>query len=232
MKLALLASGNGTNVEALLKQKTNHLELIKNFMDRVIKFTKLCLEENLFGNDSIIISAGGSDYFDIVLEKFKKFSNKKVIKLLRSGCYLTHDSLRYYSSFKDIIKRNNKIKNISPGLKPALQVWGIIQSLPEKGLAIVNVGKRDISYDLDFPKPEFLFSPEIDKKPKKITNFFVTNLNDQHAYLSVPEKNNLRVGDFIAFGISHPCTTFDKWKIIFLVNNNYEVVDAIRTYLS
>jgi D-serine dehydratase len=34
----------------------------------------------------------------------------------------------------------------------------------------------------------------------------------------------------IGFGISHPCTTFDKWQVIPIINDEYDVVDAIRTY--
>jgi D-serine dehydratase len=38
------------------------------------------------------------------------------------------------------------------------------------------------------------------------------------------------VGDLIGLGISHPCTTFDKWRLIPLVNDNYDVVDCIHTF--
>lgn len=34
----------------------------------------------------------------------------------------------------------------------------------------------------------------------------------------------------MCLGISHHCMTFDKWRLIPLVTNDYEVLDAIRTY--
>jgi D-serine dehydratase len=40
----------------------------------------------------------------------------------------------------------------------------------------------------------------------------------------------LRVGDMLAFGISHPCTTFDKWKLISLVDEDYNIVGAVMTF--
>ena len=57
----------------------------------------------------------------------------------------------------------------------------------------------------------------------------ITKLNDQHAYLrgSGPEHQALRVGDLVVLGISHPCTTFDKWRWMPVVDESGRVVDAI-----
>ena len=41
---------------------------------------------------------------------------------------------------------------------------------------------------------------------------------------------DLRVGDLVGCGISHPCTAFDKWRLIPVVDDNYGVVDAVLTY--
>ena len=55
-------------------------------------------------------------------------------------------------------------------------------------------------------------------------------LNGQHANLAIdagaPEP---RVGDRVALGISHPCTTFDKWRWMALVDDGYDVLGAIVT---
>jgi D-serine deaminase-like pyridoxal phosphate-dependent protein len=37
------------------------------------------------------------------------------------------------------------------------------------------------------------------------------------------------VGDIVACGISHPCTAFDKWQLIPVVEDEH-VVDLIRTF--
>jgi D-serine dehydratase len=33
----------------------------------------------------------------------------------------------------------------------------------------------------------------------------------------------------VGLGISHPCTTFDKWRVIWVVDDAYDVVDAVTT---
>jgi D-serine dehydratase len=58
----------------------------------------------------------------------------------------------------------------------------------------------------------------------------VLKLNDQHCHMAIPEDSPLSVGDMVAFGISHPCLTFDKWRVIHLVDDDYRVTSSIRTY--
>jgi D-serine dehydratase len=61
----------------------------------------------------------------------------------------------------------------------------------------------------------------------------ITGLNDQHAYLRLgdtdPQAPPLQVGDRIVLGLSHPCTTFDKWRWMPIVDDDYRVVDAVTT---
>ena len=55
----------------------------------------------------------------------------------------------------------------------------------------------------------------------------VGRLDDQHAYLSVPADAGLAPGDLVCLGISHPCTAFDKWRVIPVTDDDYRVVDAM-----
>jgi D-serine dehydratase len=56
-------------------------------------------------------------------------------------------------------------------------------------------------------------------------------MNDQHAYLRFASAQTApRVGDRVGLGISHPCTTFDKWRWMAMVDEHYDVVDAITTH--
>ena len=55
-------------------------------------------------------------------------------------------------------------------------------------------------------------------------------MNDQHAYLRIPEDADLEVGDLVGSGISHPCTTFDKWRLLLTVDDGYRITGAIRTF--
>jgi len=58
----------------------------------------------------------------------------------------------------------------------------------------------------------------------------IDKLNDQHAYLRLgADAAGLQVGDRVVLGISHPCTTFDKWRWMPVVDEDYAVVDAIVT---
>jgi D-serine dehydratase len=43
------------------------------------------------------------------------------------------------------------------------------------------------------------------------------------------ELTPLRVGELVGLGISHPCTTFEKWRWMPVVDARYRVVDAITT---
>jgi D-serine dehydratase len=116
----------------------------------------------------------------------------------------------------------------------ALEVWAYVQSRPEPGKAILTVGKRDISYDSRLPQPIKWLRPTPRASAADIVpippGHVVTGLNDQHCHLAVPEDSPLAVGDMVAFGISHPCTTFDKWQVICVVDDAYDIVSAIRTF--
>ena len=38
------------------------------------------------------------------------------------------------------------------------------------------------------------------------------------------------VGDLVGFGVGHPCTTFDKWPLLYTVDDGYRVLAGIRTF--
>ena len=40
----------------------------------------------------------------------------------------------------------------------------------------------------------------------------------------------LKVGDIVALSPSHPFTTFDKWRLIWEIDDNYNVVGTIETF--
>jgi D-serine dehydratase len=116
------------------------------------------------------------------------------------------------------------------GLLPALQVWAYVQSIPEAEKAIVAMGKRDASFDAGLPIPAQQYRPG-DAAPRGApSHWLLTRMMDQHAFLKIDEKDDLRVGDMLAFDISHPCLTFDKWHALPVLDAQYRVVDVIRTF--
>jgi len=114
-----------------------------------------------------------------------------------------------------------------PRLEHALEVWGVVQSLPEPGLAIVGAGKRDLSFDVELPIPLWV-SRTGDVAPRPADGIRTLSLWDQHSSLAVPQ-GALRLGDLVGFGISHPCATFDRWTALMTVDERYTVTGAVTT---
>ena len=199
-----------------------------DLMDRVERLGIQCNAEGLFGAEELIVSAGGSGIFDLVVPRLRLALSRPVAGLLRSGCYVTHDQGHYQRLVHAVNQRLGC--SDAQGLRAALEVWTLVQSMPEPGLAILAVGKRDVSYDLGMPVPLATCaraSRELKAVPE---GWAIQKLNDQHAYLHLTsDSNGLRVGDRVCLGISHPCTTFDKWRWMPIVDDDYTVVDAIIT---
>ncbi len=201
-------------------------------IDDVAALAQSALAENLFDTDQpVVVSAGGTAFFDRVGERFNatRFS-RPVVKVLRSGCYLTHDSVSYAATFERIISETTL--NLPDGrLEAALEVWAYVQSRPEDGRLIVTMGKRDISFDSGMPVPLRWYRPGSMSKPEPVPDGHrIVALNDQHGHMEIPDASPLRPGDMVAFGIGHPCTTFDKWQMLLLVDENYNVTEALKTF--
>lgn len=182
--------------------------------------------------DPFILSAGGSEYFDIVAMVLNASDLKRPkAVVLRSGCYIVQDHLSYAQAFERIRARQPSADWLGTGLTPALEVWTIVQSRPEPTRAYAAAGKRDLSHDMQLPKLIGWLDPARPARPQTPPpDHEVIALNDQHAHLRIPADSPLRVGHLVGFGVAHPCTTFDKWQLIYVVDDDYNVIDAIRTY--
>jgi D-serine dehydratase len=196
-------------------------------LQRVRAIAQACDDEQLFETDQVLLTAGGSAIFDLVADQLKMKLSLPVQGLLRSGCYVTHDHGTYQRFMGAVAQR----MGCGHGLHAALEVWAAVQSCPEPGLAILAVGKRDLSYDLELPVPIAWCAQGEGASKAAPADWKIAGLNDQHAYLrgSGAEHQALRVGDLVALGISHPCTTFDKWRWMPVVDEQYNVRDAIVT---
>jgi D-serine dehydratase len=207
---------------------------VTRFLDFLGAIAVACEREGLFAADKLILSAGGSAFYDIVVERFRRAGVKREFLLvIRSGCYLTHDSKMYREAFEHIRERHPEVEKLGAGLEPAFEVWAYVQSRPESTKAILTMGKRDVSYDVDLPMPLKWFRPGeggANAVRAVAAGHVVTGLNDQHCHMTVPQDSPLAVGDMVGFGISHPCTTFDKWQVVSLVDDDYNIVSAIKTF--
>jgi D-serine dehydratase len=174
----------------------------------------------------VIVTAGGSAFPDrVVAELGLPWDLSRPVELvLRSGCYITHDAVHY----QQLSPFGGRIPETGP-LQEAFEVWGAVLSLPEPGLALLGFGKRDVPYDMELPVPRYIKSGRAAPRPfQGEAVIFATN--DQHAYMRLGGPEELNVGDLVGCGISHPCTAFDKWRLIPLVDDGYRVIDAILTY--
>lgn len=198
-------------------------------MDRVEAIARLADSEGLFDADEVIVSSGGSAIFDLVAGRLKPVLGLPVRGLLRSGCYVTHD----HGFYKRMVNVVNQRCGCEDGLRAAMEVWALVQSRPEPGLAILAVGKRDVSYDLDLPVPIARAARGALVPAGVPASWQVTALNDQHAYLRWDDSDEAtapQVGDRVGLGISHPCTTFDKWRWMPIVEDDYRVSDAVTLH--
>jgi len=192
--------------------------------ERFSAIARQCDAEALFDTPEILLSAGGSGLFDLVAPALQLRLGKPVQGLLRSGCYITHDQ----GSYRRLLARVEHRSGCASSLQAAMEVWALVQSLPEPGLAIVAAGRRDISFDMGLPTVIGHLRPG-DTRPGPVhDSWTITGLNDQHAHLR-GDTRDLRVGDRLVLGLSHPCTTFDKWRWMPVVDEDYRVVDAITT---
>ena len=211
---------HGENLEATLRSVDELLSRIRALA------TVLDSSGHFDRTKEIVLTAGGSAFFDRVIAELGKPGSlsRPVRPVLRSGCYLTHDAAHYH----EVSPFGSRILNTDP-LTEAFEVWGAVLSMPEPGLALIGFGKRDVPYDLDLPVPRFIKrGREAPRKFAHAASIFATN--DQHAYLRLDAGEDLRIGDLVGCGISHPCTAFDKWRLIPLVDDGYRVIDAIITY--
>ncbi|WP_413807455.1 amino acid deaminase [Streptomyces sp. OE57] len=175
--------------------------------------------------DEVVVSAGGSAWFDAVADVFAELPtlSRPVLKLLRSGAYVSHDDghYRHITPFNRVPEEGE--------LHPAFRLWAQVVSRPEPGQAFLNAGKRDAAYDLDMPEPQLIRSAR-DSTTRPATGLTITALSDQHAWVSVADDTDLEVGDWVALGLSHPCTSFDKWQLIPVAESDGTVTDYIRTF--
>jgi len=216
--------------EGLLAQcNTEHdAPAVAELVRRVVEIAKACDAQGLFVPETPILSAGGSGVFDLVMPLLQgKGLARSFQGVLRSGCYVTHD----HGTYRRLLKQVEQREGLHDSLQPALEVWAMVQSVPEPGLALLTCGRRDISHDMEMPSAQRWAPRGAAKAQAAPAGWKISALNDQHAYLRFDpaQEESPAVGDRVALGIAHPCTTFDKWPWIPVVDDAWTLVGAIET---
>ncbi|MEU6506930.1 amino acid deaminase [Streptomyces sp. NPDC046942] len=198
--------------------------LVHAWLDRLVALAvELDKAGRFAGADEIVVSAGGSEWFDAVADVFAAVPelSRPVLKLLRSGAYVSHDDVHYSR-----LTPFNRVPE-EGALEPAFRLWAQVVSRPSADQAFLNAGKRDAAYDLDLPVAHVVRRNGTERPASGIE---VSALSDQHLWLRTDAGADVEVGDWVGLGLSHPCTSFDKWQLIPVAEADGTVVDFIRTY--
>ncbi|MFI5529394.1 alanine racemase [Kitasatospora sp. NPDC051853] len=150
-----------------------------------------------------LVTAGGSAYFDTVVEELAPVAREVggAPLVLRSGAYLVHDD-GFYRGISPLARDGR-----GRPFRSAMHGWARVVSHPEPQLSLLDGGKRDFPYDEGLPEPQLV------RGGGELKGAVVTALNDQHAFLR-DAGEAAPVGAVVRLGLSHPCTAFDKWQLI------------------
>ncbi|MGX1793785.1 alanine racemase [Microbacterium sp. NPDC055312] len=179
----------------------------------------------LYDDGEIYVTAGGSAYFEIVADVWAGVERDGRTRFtLRSGAYIVHDD----GFYRGISPFDEGGAGDGPRFVNAMHGIARVVSRPEDGLALVDAGKRDLPYDEGLPIPRAA-ADELAGAWHPVAGT-VSAMNDQHSYVRSAEP--LAVGSVVRFGLSHPCTAFDKWRVLPVVDSldSGVVVDLIRTW--
>ena len=194
------------------------LGAVDGFLDSMRALTERLLADGA-GEDGFLVTAGGSAFFDRVIERlgggWRAGSDVRIA--LRCGCTITHDHGVYARS-----------SPIAEGLRAAFEAWGPVLSRPEPGTLVVGLGRRDVPADRDPPVP--LRARSGGAAVSLDGSLRVVRVMDQHTICRMDPAMALGPGDRVAFGISHPCSAFDRRRVIPMLDDDDRVVDAIVTW--
>lgn len=182
--------------------------------------------------EGILVAAGGSAYFDLFAEVLAPLHEPHptvgdpVHVLLNAGSYVTHDD-GFYRGISPLGSARG-----TDELRSALNGWSTIISRPEPGLVILDGGKRDFPFDEGLPVVQGILRRG-QACVEQLAEFPVAELNDQHTLVCVGDNSDFVIGDVLKLGLSHPCTTFDKWRALPVLDDSRtampQVVDMITT---
>ncbi|HXH36789.1 MAG TPA: amino acid deaminase [Plantibacter sp.] len=210
------------------------LAIVRDYLESLAAFHTTLLDAGRYDErvETVIVTAGGSAYFDIVAEVLAGLrdldgaNGRPVDVLLRSGAYITHDD-GFYRGITPLARHEG-----TGDFRSAIHGWATIVSRPEPGLALIDGGKRDFPFDEGLPEVQGVRRAG-SNVVEPLTGATATAMNDQHTFIALPPGSDLEVGDVIRLGLSHPCTTFDKWRALIVIDDvradEPRAVDAVTT---
>jgi D-serine deaminase-like pyridoxal phosphate-dependent protein len=191
------------------------LAAVDEYLRRLAGLHEQLAAGELYETPEVVVTAGGSAFFDRVAEILAPLADARTRVVLRAGSYLVHDD----GFYRGITPSS---RGAGPRLRSAMHAWARVVSRPEPALALLDAGRRDVPFDQGMPIPQ------------GIAGARVVALNDQHAFLALPAEGGPQVGDVVRLGLSHPCTALDKWTLIPVLDDvdsaEPVVVSLVRTF--
>jgi D-serine deaminase-like pyridoxal phosphate-dependent protein len=221
------------------------LRAVRGYLERQVEL-HLGIQA-LYDDGDVVVTAGGSAYFDVVAEVYEaagagveataRPGGGRTRFVLRSGAYIVHDD-GFYRRISPFDEAGSGAGG--PRFLPAMRGIARVVSHPETGLALLDGGKRDFPFDEGLPVPRG-WAHELGESWSPLDDSSISAMNDQHAYLRLGEADAqhgsapagiLPVGSVVHLGLSHPCTAFDKWRLIPVVDSweSGRVIELVRTY--
>ncbi len=228
-----LALRGVSGFEGIIHANTDHdaAEAVVEFIGQIAAVAREIDALGLFAPGEVLLSAGGSAFYDLAEAGLSGAELSRSFRVvLRSGCLLSHDDGTYARAFARLVERAPQLRALGPGPRPALELWADVLSRPEATRVVAGLGKRDAAHDAGLPAPKLWFRNGVHAVPEPVSGITTSSLNDQHALLDVAAESPLRPGDKLGFGISHPCLTFDRWRLLFVVDDAYRVLGGARTF--
>ncbi|WP_330253993.1 amino acid deaminase [Nocardia sp. NBC_00565] len=228
----LTLAGVGGYEGALAHDRTpDGVAAVRHYLDEIARLHRELAAAGRY-TEQAIVTAGGSAYPDLVVECLAGLADEQGAQgvpttvVLRSGAYIIHDD-GFYAGISPLAAPRSERP-----LRSAMHGWARTVSRPEVELALLDAGKRDLPFDEGLPVPQFVAGPEGSLNPAA----HVSALNDQHTFLRLPggAATDLPVGSVVRLGLSHPCTAFDKWRLIPVIDDadaeRPRIVDLVHTF--
>lgn len=206
------------------------LAAVRSYLGQMRSLHEQLVAESLYGTDSVILTAGGSAYFNEVVDVLSPCvtadGGTGVQLMIRSGAYIIHDD-GFYRGISPFSRHGDE------PFRSAMHGWARVVSQPEPGLAILDAGKRDLPVDEGLPRPQ-LIGAALGGPMTPLEGAAITAVNDQHCFMTFdPATTPVHPGDVVRLGLSHPCTAFDKWTVIPVLadaDGDPSVVDLVHTF--
>lgn len=212
------------------------LDTVRRYLRDIGELHRELRATGRYDTPEAVVTAGGSSFFDEVTDALAPLAGPDTLVLLRSGAYLIHDDgfYRGISPFAQRLSETDHPRSDGGPLRSAMHAWARVLSRPEPGLALLDVGRRDVPFDEGLPRPQ-LAADDLGAPTRPLAGE-VTAVNDQHAFLRLDPDTPLRVGQVVRLGLSHPCTAFDKWRWVPVLADAGDgspdplVVDLVATF--